>query len=220
VTTTSLPIPSQATNVIVRVVVVHAGSSSGTNWVTLTVAIAGLALSVASLGWQSFTFRRSGHRIRVKLAVGALIGGNPAELIYKKYPTPRLTDEFVKRGYPLIIIAIIRNGGRQAVTVEMCEWRANKQGTAGSVAGDTLPKKLEPGASCRAAFGLPEILMLLAYSGAAHKESKRKISATVHLGTGERIRSEPLRIPSYAVRHLYSETSKRTPSGVGWPDRA
>lgn len=84
-------------NVIVRVVVVHAGS--GTNWITLAVAIAGLVLSLASLGWQAFAFRRSGHRVRVKLAVGILCGGNLGELIYEEYPSLQLMDDFVKRGF-------------------------------------------------------------------------------------------------------------------------
>jgi hypothetical protein len=220
VTISPLPAPSPTTNVIVRVVVVHAGS--GTNWITLAIAIAGLALSLTSIGWQAFAFRRSGHRIHVRLKVGILSGGGLGELIYKGYPSLGLMDDMVKRGFTLVVIAIIRNDGRQAVTVEMCEWRTNTTGTAGTVAGDPLPRQLEAGASCRVAFYLAGLLKLFSLSGAAPKQHKRKISVIIHLGTGGHVRSKPLSIPLEAMRYQYSGlgVSNQTSSGVGWPGSA
>lgn len=102
----------------------------------------------------------------------------------------------------------------------MCEWRANTYGTAGTVAGDPLPKQLEAGASYREAFYLAPLLMMLADSRAVLKQRKRRISAIVHLGTGGRVRSNSLRIPLEAMRHQYSGVSEPTPSGVGWPGSA
>jgi hypothetical protein len=211
--------PSPATNVIVRVVVVHGGSGFDTNWITLVVAIAGLALSLASLGWQAFAFRRSGHRVRVRLVVGVLHGRTLGELIYKKYPSLELIDKFVKRGFDPVVTAVIRNYGRQAVTVEMCEWRTTAFGTAGTVAGDPLPKKLEAGASCKVAFYLTALLMLPG-DDLAPEQRKWKIVAIIHLGTGERVRSKPLRVPLEAMHYRYPRVSARTQSGVGWPGDA
>lgn len=202
-TISPVPTPSPTTNVIVRVVEVNTGS--GTSWITLAIAIAGLALSLASIAWQAFAFRRSGHRIHVGLRVGILSGTVLGELIYKGYPSLEVMNDVVKRGFDLVMIAIIRNDGRQAVTVEMCEWRTNTSGTAGTVAGDPLPKQLDAGASCRVAFFLDGLLMLLALSDPSSKQRRRQISAIIHLGTGERVRSKPLNIPLEAMRHRYSE---------------
>lgn len=213
-----IPTPSPTTDVIVRVVVVHAGS--GTNWITLAVAIAGLVLSLASVGWQAFAFRRSGHRIHVSLKVGILSGDVLGELIYNGYPSLEVMDDFVKRGYALVLIAIIRNDGRQAVAVEMCEWTTNAFSTAGTVAGDPLPRQLEAGASCRVAFYLAALLPL--FETPTPIRNNWKISATIHLGTGERVRSKPLSVPLEGMRHRYSGlgASDRTSSGVGWPGSA
>jgi hypothetical protein len=104
-------------------------------------------------------------------------------------------DNFAESGFSLVLIAIIRNDGRQAVTVGMCEWRANTVGTAGTLAGDPLPRQLEAGASCKVAFDFLALLLMLRQSGAVSKERKRGISAVVHLGTGGRVRSKPLKIP-------------------------
>lgn len=220
VTISPLPDPSPTSSVVVRVVVVNAGS--GASWVTLAIAIAGLVLSLASIGWQAFAFRRSGHHIHVSLKVGILSGSVLGELIYKGHPSLEVMDEALKRGFTLVVIAIIRNDGRQAVTIEMCEWRTHTTGTAGTTAGDPLPRQLEPGASCRVAFDLAAVLILLSLSDSALKQRKRKVSAIIHLGSGGRVRSKPLRIPIGAMRYLFSGSgaSNRTPSGVGWPDSA
>jgi hypothetical protein len=199
---------------------VHSGS--GTSWITLTIAILGLVLSLASLGWQAFAFRRSGHHIHVRLKVGIITGTGLGELIYNGYPSLELVNDLVKHGFELVIIAIIRNDGRQAVTVEMCEWRTNTSGTAGTVAGDPLPRPLEAGASCRVAFYLDALLMLSTLSGVSPKQRKQNISAIIHLGTGERVRSKPLSIPLEATHNQYSGSgvSSRAPSGLGWPGDA
>lgn len=220
VTISPIPAPSPTTNVIVRVVVVHAGS--GSSWIALTIAIAGLVLSLASLGWQAFAFRRSGHHIHVRLKVGIITGAGLGELVYRRYPSLEITDDLVKRGFDLVMIAIIRNDGRQAVTVEMCEWRANASGTAGTVAGDPLPRQLEAGASCKVAFYMDALLLLSTLPVPSPKQRKQKISAIVHLGTGERIRSTPLIIPFEAMYRRYSGSgmSGHTPSGLGWPGNA
>jgi hypothetical protein len=215
VTASPLPTPKPTTDVIVRVVIVH--SSSGTGWITLAVAIAGLVLSLASIGWQTFAFRRSGHRIRVKLRVGILRGDALGELIYKDYPSLELMGDMVKRGFSLVLIAIIRNDGRQAVAIEMCEWKTHKNSTAGTIAGDPLPKQLEAGASCRVAFDLDALLLMLSFSGVTPKRRSREISAVVHLGTGGRVQSKPLKIPVGANRVRYPVARGNTPSGVGWP---
>jgi hypothetical protein len=131
----------------------------------------------------------------VELVVGAAVAGELAQFLGKGYPSLELMDNFAESGFSLVLIAIIRNDGRQAVTVGMCEWRANTVGTAGTLAGDPFPRQLEAGASCKVAFDLLALLLMLRQSGAVSKERKRGISAVVHLGTGGRVRSKPLKIP-------------------------
>lgn len=98
--------------------------------------------------------------------------------------------------------------------VEMCEWRTNKTGTAGSIAGDPLPTKLEAGASCKASFYFDGLLILLSLGGGTQGKRGRRISAIIHLGSGERVRSKPLDIPSQAMGYSYSlpGASNRTSS--------
>jgi hypothetical protein len=122
-------------------------------------------------------------------------GGRTGSVSWQGISEPRVDGQLRGSGFSLVLIAIIRNDGRQAVTVGMCEWRANTVGTAGTLAGDPFPRQLEAGASCKVAFDLLALLLMLRQSGAVSKERKRGISAVVHLGTGGRVRSKPLKIP-------------------------
>jgi hypothetical protein len=146
----------------VRVVVVH--TSSGAGWVTLVVAIAGVVLSMASIGWQAFSFWRSGHRVRVELRAGAAGPGTLAPARGPKFPTEQVMTALADQGFRRpVLIATIRNVGRQAVTVQDCRWKLSNMTLTLSTTtvGGSFPRRLEAGDQCQAVIELAPILAAL-----------------------------------------------------------
>jgi hypothetical protein len=184
---------------VVRVVVVHTGS--GTDWVTLAVAIAGVILSLAALAWQAFSFSRSGHRVRVEAVMG-MVSADPENKIIT-LPTELGAPQpdwqsFAEQGFVPVIFATIRNLGRLAVTVHECQWASPNGGSitvAWSDQGDSFPRRLEAGDQCEAVCQLSTLSSFLATLNKLTGESSRKIFAVASLGTGGAARSEPVEVP-------------------------
>lgn len=180
---------------IVRVTVTP--PSSGTNWVTLVIAILGVALSVAALGWQAYSFWRSGHRIIVDLRAGATDGGRLAQV--EKSAFSVALGVLAGQGFRMaVLIATIRNTGRQGVTVQQCRW------TIGDVtfslpavpsASSLFPQRLEAGEQCQAVIELELVLQVFQASVDLVNDHRRDVIAVAELGTGKPIRSKPLRVP-------------------------
>jgi hypothetical protein len=193
------PTPEPFTPVIVKVVMIH--TSSGTDWIPLAVAIGGVLLSLASLGWQAFTYWRSGHRVQVELRGGAVdpkgtlvsFSTGPKNI----YPIRSLAP-LIEQGFRTpALTATIRNVGRQSVTIQQVSWKAGDMTLAQprTIVGDSFPKRLEAGDQCLAVIDLPIITAILAASNAVLKGKRRDGTAVADLGTGKSVRSKSLVIP-------------------------
>ena|ERR1035438_3920282 len=60
---------------------VAASPTSGPAWSALFIAVAGIVLSLASLGWQVLVFARTGSRIRVEMKFGTFLSQGPVGLL-------------------------------------------------------------------------------------------------------------------------------------------
>jgi hypothetical protein len=87
--------------------------------ITLTIAVFGLALAVASLTWQAVTFVLSDSRVKVELHHGAHDGaGN----LISGAPLAQALRQAAEQGFVHEVIrARVRNVGHMAVTVERME---------------------------------------------------------------------------------------------------
>jgi hypothetical protein len=158
-------------------------------------------LSLASLGWQAFTFWRSGHRVQVELRAGAIGSGSKlltfSEEARHKFPIRSLASAVGQGFRSPVLTATIRNVGRQSVTIQQCNWKAGDMSLAqpGTTVGDSFPRRLEPGDQCLAVIDLTVITTILAASGAVLNDHRRDVTAVADLGTGRSVRSKSLEIP-------------------------
>ena len=197
---------------------VEVHTSSGTNWIPLAVAIAGVVLSLASLGWQAFTFWRSGHRARVELRAGAVGSGGTV-----LYVSEKARNRFPMRSMALmagqgfrspVLTATIRNVGRQPVTVQQCSWKAGDMSLAQprTTVGDSFPRRLEAGDQCLAIIDLTVITSILHASSAVLNDHRRDVTAIAELGTGKSVHSKPLEIPPELYPPAPANAPTSTPS--------
>jgi len=203
---TPTPSPAPSVSVIIKVVQLH--TTSAPSSAPLVVAIIGVVLSVAALGWQAYTFWRAGHRVRVQLNAGAVGPGNLMSFSRSKFPTATEMAQMAKQGFTApILVAVIRNDGRQAVTVQQCNWAAGPVTLSlpSSPFGDTFPRRLEAGDSCKAVIPLAMVTVALGANAAVLKSPARQVAAVVDLGTGKTVRSKKLEIPP--------EANPKTPAG-------
>jgi hypothetical protein len=180
---------------IVRVTLVQPGS--GANWATLVIAILGVVLSVGSLGWQAYSFWRSGHRVRVELRAGAVGRGAMVRTSHLKFPGEQVMTALAQQGFRTpVLIAIIRNVGRQAVTVQQCRWKVGAIVlSAPSVGPDnSFPRRLELGDQCEAMIELASITPVLHASAEVLNNQKQAVTVIAELGTGKTIFSQSLKI--------------------------
>lgn len=97
----------------------------------------------------------------------------------------------------LVLVAFIRNEGRQAVTVQTCRWAIGDIMLAqpSSQLGDSFPRRLEAGDQCKAIIELEVVSLATKASAKALKTRRRRVRAAVDLGTGRTVRSRPLNMP-------------------------
>jgi len=82
--------------------------------ITLVVAIAGLALGLASVVWQAAQWRPTGPRTQVEMLFGAM---GPCGLLMA--PEPKMLTQFFKRGFTSVVfVALVRNKGRTPIAIE------------------------------------------------------------------------------------------------------
>jgi hypothetical protein len=165
------------------------------------VAVAGLVLAMLSLLWQGYTFARSGSRVRVEAKFGTFI----SELLPGLVPDGThffLSDEILAamkhQGFPgVMLIAIIQNVGRQAVTVQGCMWqtRQEKFGNLGNPLGASFPHRLEPDAQCLAVVDLATALAVLD-APLRDTSTGRQVWPVVELGNGTSAKGKPIEIPA------------------------
>jgi hypothetical protein len=158
--------------------------SSGTGWWALGVAIAGVVLSLASLGWQAFSFTRSGSRVEVESGLctrqkdGGTVKFSPDYM-----PTVEQLIAFGKREDQTQLTAIIRNTGRLAVTVVSCSWRIKSPMFIGGTT--EFPHRLEPHDQFTATVDLFVVIKELRGEGAVPIESFREVWPVVTLANGK-----------------------------------
>jgi hypothetical protein len=184
-TTASPPVP------------VHVTVSAGSSWISVALSTAALVLAVVSIGWQAYTFRRSGSRVLVhaRFAMdpeGFDATGRPAGF--------RFPADTVMAGMPpgqlrrLSMVAVIQNVGRQAVTIRRCTWRSDSFMVEEAPAiGQQFPHRLEPDDECFSAI-MPDMIRTLFASGDA--SAMQRIWPEVELGNGRTVRGRPLVLPA------------------------
>jgi hypothetical protein len=117
-------------------------ASSGSGWITLTIALAGLTLSVVGLCWQAYTFTRSGSRVRVQTRLAIFITNERQPEESYLYFLNRVVDQdntSLEDFDRLVVVAVIQNTGRLPVTIRNCQWHFKEGESEGWLSSGRLP---------------------------------------------------------------------------------
>ena len=191
-------------------------SSGGPAWLALCIAIAGLVLSLAAIGWQVLVFARSGSRVRVEMKFGTFLTQNPITFLIPGI-TPKaqgadvslseqpiyLPDQLVTALGPqnlqhLWLIAEISNIGRLPVTVQGCQWRTSRSGAIErrpTSPGVSFPHRLEAHDQCIAVIDLRTIISVLDAPFGGTRNSGRDVWPVIRLGNRRTAKGKRIQIP-------------------------
>jgi hypothetical protein len=191
-------------------------SSSGSAWLALFIAIAGLVLSLTALGWQVLVFVRSGSRVRVEIKFGTFLTQNPigsllpgmvaatqaANATLPEQPI-YLPDQLVtalgsQNLQNLWLIAEISNIGRLAVTVQGCRWHTAQDKTIErrpTSPGVSLPHRLDANDQCIAVIDLRTIIAVLDAPFGGTRISGREVWPVIRLGNRRTVKGKRIQIP-------------------------
>jgi hypothetical protein len=193
-----------------------ASSSSGPAWPALFIAVAGLVLSLTSVGWQVLAFIRSGSRVRVEMKYGTFLGQGLMRIlapeITQTMQDPNsaqseqpiyLPNELVTALGPqlhghLWLIAEISNVGRLPVTVQGCQWQTTASGTVERMPtrpGVSFPHRLEAHDQCIAVLDLHTIISMLDAPFGGTKTSGREVWPVIRLGNRRTVKGKRIQIP-------------------------
>lgn len=188
---------------------------------TTVIAIVGLVLAGASLGWQWYTFRLSGSRVQVTARFG--IFGSQVKLgpvhdeeftssgIKELYLPPDFILDIGEKsfnstkeirpdsGYRAIVT--VQNSGRSPVTVQRCTWHSNIAETAGNLniaPGVSLPYRLGEHDQCTLVTDFATVVALVTEYGTNKSPSSRQVWPVVALGNGQVVRGSTLQVPAGA----------------------
>ena len=156
--------------------------------VTLVVAIAGLALGLASVVWQTAQWRLAGPRMKVEMHFGAV---GPGGLVTS--PDQKMLEQLVARGFtPTVLVARVRNKGRTPIAIEQVS-AALENGvtfmeTNTPPGTEPLPHKLE--GLCSATWYVRALPLVAAAKVIHGNVTTAKIRMAVSLGTGKTIYSD------------------------------
>jgi hypothetical protein len=172
--------------------VTEATSTSTLDIVTLIVAIAGISLALASLGWQAATFFLSGGRAKVRALPGGIGQDELGRLVRLSWPenAPAQSVQLMRaQGFVRdVVIAEVRNVGRLALSVDGVLAETD-DGFAFTVLADpenpALPHRLEAGA--KESWHVP----LAPVQALADSDGKsRRVRMKVELGSGKVLRTK------------------------------
>lgn len=210
-----------------------ASSSSGPAWLALFIAIAGLVLSMAALGWQVLVFFRSGSRVRVEVKYGTFLTQAPTGFLLPGMVAAAqaasansseqpiyLSDEMVaalgsQNLQYLWLIAEISNIGRLAVTVQGCQWNTGKGKTLErrpAVPGVSLPHRLDANDQCIAVIDLQAVIAMLDAPFGETRTSGREIWPVIKLGNRRSVKGRRVWIP------VTSDSAQNTLTGEENPE--
>ena len=190
---------------------------------TSVIAILGLVLAAASLGWQLYTFLLSGSRVHVKARFG--IFGSDVELVNEEgevfhLPPDAILDlskDFLSRAQrrPSTVdkaIVTIQNRGRLPVTIDNCIWQSETAETIGSpdtAPGISLPHRLGEHDQCISVVDLATVMALVDNGNCAGNEIEGEVWPMVVLGNGRTVRGNSLCVPR-AARMLRQDSGAQT----------
>jgi hypothetical protein len=165
---------------------------------TLVIAVLGLAVAVAGIGWQIAAHTLSGAVVRVEICLGALGAGGA--VIGKPGDADVDFAQLRAQGYDTPVVVVqIRNVGRLAVDVT--HWCiATHKLTYTPVAdlaavNPRLPYRLDAGASVNCFVQLGSALALVDSAVSVLKMAGRDVRGSVTLATGKDVQSRAMTIP-------------------------
>ena len=202
---------------------IHVTVSSGSGWLALVIAVAGLLTATVSLGWQVISWRLSGSRVRVgtsyATSVRALWAGTPdafADNVQGKSLDALITlreDDVTRRSFDdlhgIMVAATIWNTGRIPVTIQRCIWESESGSSMESPLvppGVRLPHRLEAYDQCASVILLQQLM-------SEGELGIRQIRPVINVANKRRpLRGKPLAIPT--------NSPFSSPSEAGHPRRS
>jgi hypothetical protein len=185
---------------------VHVTVAVASDWPTTVIAVAGFVLALASLGWQFYTWKGSGSRVKVTARFGVFPaqmvpnGGLPTDHVF--YPGPELLAAMRPQGYPLVmLIAEIQNRGRLPVTIQSCLWQTGAEaiGRPNQPPGAAFPHRLGEHDQCISVIDLKSVMSLVdAPNRSTASKGTRQVQPVIQLGNGRTVRGKPIEIPAAA----------------------
>jgi hypothetical protein len=196
---------SFAVQVSPQVTPVHVTVAVATDWPTTVIAVAGFVLALASLGWQFYTWKGSGSRVRVTARFGIFPAqvvpggaGLPADYVF--YPGPEILAAMRPQGYPrVMLVAEIQNRGRLPVTVQSCLWQTGAEaiGSPNRPPGTAFPHRLGEHDQCISVIDLKSVMGLVdAPNRSPASKGTRQVRPVIQLGNGRTVRGKPIEIPA------------------------
>jgi len=194
----------------------HAASSSGPAWAALFIALVGLVLSSAALGWQILAFVKSGSRVRVELKFGIFLSQNSVGLLTPQVAQLMEDSDAASSEQPvylpsqlvtalgpqslsfLWLVAEISNVGRLAVTIQGCQWQTVRGGAIEQrpvSAGESFPRRLDANDQCIAAIDCNTIIAFLDAPFGGTMTSGREVWPVIRLGNRRTVKGKRIRVP-------------------------
>ena len=191
-------------------------SASGPDWLTRSIALAGLAVALVSLGWQVVAYIGSGSRVRIEVKYGIFLGQGPIPILTPEIMQLTQNPSNVDTAQPIYLpdelvaamgtqnlrhywlIAEIANVGRLPVTVQECQWHTIKSGTIGrrpDWPGTSLPHRLEAHDQCIAVMDLNTIISVFDAPFGDTKTSGRMVWPVIRLGNRRVVNGKRIEIP-------------------------
>jgi hypothetical protein len=164
-------------------------AGTGTDRITLVIAVVGLVLAAASVAWQFATFTLTGSRVKAKILRGAIGRGGLVTIAPAKW-TASYAAVMASQGFSQDVVAVaVRNVGRSPATVQrvtVCLEAGASLSLIQTV--PSLPFRLEAESSASWWVDATEVRALIA----ASKLTRSKVHIEVALGIGKTIKTKQI----------------------------
>jgi hypothetical protein len=178
-----------AGQVVVRVV------DEGANWLTLTVAVAGVLLAATSLIWQWLSYRLGGPRLTVSLRIGYYEPGQ-GQLVSSSVSGGDLLDaQMAAQGLTVKLLGVeVLNVGRMPITIDTAQAMCESGVAFSEVGGAWNPpsgSRLEPHSSQSWWVQWDQVLRMVTASSAIPKWNRpQKVWMELRAATRKSIRTK------------------------------